>query len=386
MGKGDTAMLFAPSEEHQTLRRHIRELAEKHIKPKAAAYDESAEFPAGNFKLLADGGFVGMNLPEEYGGAGLDMLSHTICVEEIARCCATTAVIFEVHNTLHSETMAHFGTEEQKRKYLPALAEGSKLGAFCLTEPGAGSDAGAVKTTASRERDSYVLEGQKCFITNGGVADLYLVVALTDPSLGTKGLTCFIVEKGTPGLSFGKPESKLGIRASHTTDVFLDKVSVPEANRLGVEGEGFKIAMFALDAGRLGIGAQALGIAQAAYEASVAYAKERAQFGKPIGALQAIQWMIADMAVDIESSRLLLYRAAELYGQPGRHSAEIAMAKLKCAETAMHHTVKAVQIHGGYGYMREYGVERLMRDAKITEIYEGTSEIMRVIIAGAALK
>ncbi len=379
-------MLFALDQEHEALRRRIREVAEKHFRPKAAAFDESGEFPADNFKLLADGGFVGMNLPEEYGGAGLDMLSHTICIEEIARCCATTAVILEVHNTLHAETVAHFGTEEQKKRFLPALADGSKLGAFCLTEPEAGSDAGAVKSTARLEGDYYVLEGQKCFITNGGVADLYLVIALTDPAQGSRGLTCFIVEKGTPGLSFGKPESKLGIRASHTTDVFLDQVRVPTANRLGAEGEGFKVGMSALDAGRLGIGAQALGIAQAAYEASVAYAKERVQFGKPIATLQAIQWMIADMAVDIEAARLLLYRAAELYDQPGRHTAEIAMAKLKCAETAMRHTVKAVQIHGGYGYMREYGVERLMRDAKITEIYEGTSEIMRLIIAQSALR
>ncbi len=379
-------MLFELDEEHLALRHRIRELAEKRFKPKAAEYDETTEFPIENIKLLADGGFIGMNLPEEYGGAGLDMLSHTICVEEIARCCATTAVIFEVHNTLHSETIAHFGTEEQKRRFLPDLASGKKLGAFCLTEPGAGSDAGAVKSTAKRDGDNYILEGQKCFITNGGVADLYLVVASTDPAQGARGLSAFIVEKGTPGLSFGKPENKMGIRASHTTDVFLDKVKVPAANRLAGEGEGFKVAMTALDAGRLGIGAQALGIAQAAYEASVAYAKERVQFGKPIAALQAIQWMIADMAVDIEASRLLLYRAAELYGQPGRHSAEIAMAKLKCAETAMRHTVKAVQIHGGYGYMREYGVERLMRDAKITEIYEGTSEIMRVVISGAILK
>lgn len=379
-------MLFALDEEHEALRRRARELAEKHFRPKAAAYDESGEFPAENFRLLAEAGFVGMNLPEQYGGAGLDMLAHTVCIEEFARCCATTAVILEVHNTLHSETIARFGTEEQKRRFLPALASGAKLGAFCLTEPGAGSDAGAVKSTARLEGDHYVLEGQKCFITNGGVGDVYLVFASTDPTQGSRGLSCFIVEKGAPGLSFGKPENKMGIRASQTTDVYLDKVPVPVGNRLGAEGEGFKIAMAALDAGRLGIGAQALGIAQAAYEASVAYAKERVQFGKPIATLQAIQWMIADMATDIEAARLLLYRAAELYEQPGRHTAEIAMAKLKCAETAMHHTVKAVQIHGGNGYMREYGIERLMRDAKITEIYEGTSEIMRLIIAQAALR
>ncbi|RJQ06314.1 MAG: acyl-CoA dehydrogenase [Bacillota bacterium] len=381
-------MLFAPSEEHEAVRRRIRELAEKEFRPRAAAYDESGEFPHENLKLLVEGGFIGMNLPEDYGGAGLDTLSHTICVEEIARCCAATAVAFEVHNTLHSETIAHFGTEEQKRIYLTALAAGERIGAFCLTEPGAGSDAGAVKTTAKLSPDggTYVIEGQKCFITNGGVADLYLVFAMTDPSKGSKGLTCFIVEKGMPGLSFGKPENKMGIRASHTTDVFLDQVPVPAANRLGNEGDGFKIAMSALDAGRIGIAAQAIGIAQAAYEASVIYAKERVQFGKPIAELQAIQWMIADMATDIAAARLLLYRAAELYEQPGRHTAEIAMAKLKCAEVAMRHTVKAVQIHGGYGYMREYGVERLMRDAKITEIYEGTSEIMRVIIAASALR
>jgi len=379
-------MLFAPSEEHEAIRHHIRTLAEKEFGPKAAHFDETHEFPARNFKLLTEGGFVGMNLPEEYGGAGLDMLSHTICVEEIARCCATTAVIFEVHNTLHSETIAHFGTEEQKKKWLPPLAEGEKLGAFCLTEPEAGSDAGGLKSTAVLDGDHYVLNGQKCFITNGGEADLYLVFALTAPEQGTRGISCFIVEKGTDGLTFGKPEDKMGIRASATTDVFLDDVRIPVENRLGEEGQGFKIAMSALDAGRLGIGAQALGIAQAAYEASVSYAKERVQFGKPIAALQAIQWMIADMAVDIEASRLLLYRAAELYGRPGRHTSEIAMAKLKCSETAMQHTTKAVQIHGGYGYMCEYGIERLMRDAKITEIYEGTSEIMRLVIAMSVLR
>ncbi|HCJ10141.1 MAG TPA: acyl-CoA dehydrogenase [Clostridiales bacterium] len=379
-------MLFSPSEEHEAIRRRIRELAEKHFRPKAAYWDETHEFPAENLERLAEAGFIGMNLPEEYGGAGLDMLSHTICVEEIARCCATTAVIFEVHNTLHSETVARFGTEDQKRRYLPDLASGKKLGAFCLTEPEAGSDAGGLKSTAVLKGDRYILDGQKCFITNGGVADLYLVFALTDREKGTRGITCFIVEKGTRGLTFGKPEDKMGIKGSATTDVFLDSVEVPVENRLGQEGEGFKIALSALDAGRLGIGAQALGIAQAAYEASVAHAKSRVQFGKPIAQLQAIQWMIADMATDIEAARLLLYRAAELYHQPGRHSAEIAMAKLKCAETAMHHTTKAVQIHGGYGYMREYGVERLMRDAKITEIYEGTSEIMRLIIASTVLR
>jgi len=379
-------MPFRPSEEHESLRHRIRELSEKHFKPRAAHHDETGEFPAANVRILAEGGFIGMNLPEEYGGAGLDMLSHAICVEEIARCCATTAVIFEVHNTLHSETIVKFGTEEQKRRYVPALAGGEKLGAFCLTEPEAGSDAGGLKSVARLDGDHYVIDGQKRFITNGEVADLYLIMALTDPAQGTRGITCFVVEKGTPGLSFGKPEDKMGIRGSSTTDVFMDKVKVPVGNRLGAEGEGFKIAMAALDAGRIGIGAQALGIAQAAYEASVAYAKERVQFGKPIAELQAIQWMIADMATDIAAARLLLYRAAELYDQPGRHTAEIAMAKLKCAEVAMHHTVKAVQIHGGNGYMREYGVERLMRDAKITEIYEGTSEVMRLIIAGSALR
>jgi len=379
-------MPFRPGEEHESLRHRIRELSEKHFKPRAAHHDETGEFPAANVRILAEGGFIGMNLPEEYGGAGLDMLSHAICVEEIARCCATTAVIFEVHNTLHSETIVKFGTEEQKRRYVPALAGGEKLGAFCLTEPEAGSDAGGLKSVARLDGDHYVIDGQKRFITNGEVADLYLIMALTDPAQGTRGITCFVVEKGTPGLSFGKPEDKMGIRGSSTTDVFMDKVKVPVGNRLGAEGEGFKIAMAALDAGRIGIGAQALGIAQAAYEASVAYAKERVQFGKPIAELQAIQWMIADMATDIAAARLLLYRAAELYDQPGRHTAEIAMAKLKCAEVAMHHTVKAVQIHGGNGYMREYGVERLMRDAKITEIYEGTSEVMRLIIAGSALR
>ncbi|MHB8927569.1 MAG: acyl-CoA dehydrogenase [Bacillota bacterium] len=379
-------MDFRLTEEQEMIRRTAREFAERELAPGAIELDKTGEFPWDNWRKLAKQGFAGMTLSPDYGGGGAKLLEHTLVIEELSRVCASTAVILEVHNSLHAETIERFGTPEQKKKYLPDLATGKKLGAFALTEPNAGSDSAAQKTTAVLQGDHYVLNGLKCFITSGSQADLYLVMAMTDKSKGNKGITAFIVEKGQKGLSYGLPEDKMGIRGSTQCDVILEDVEVPVENRLGAEGDGFKVAMTALDTGRVGIGAQALGIAQAAFEASVLYAKERVQFGKPIGELQAIQWKIADMATDIDAARLLLYRAAWLRDQGGRVSKEIAMAKLFCTDVAMKHTVEAVQIHGGNGYMREYKVERYMRDAKITQIYEGTSEVMKLVVATSLLR
>ncbi|MHB8758151.1 MAG: acyl-CoA dehydrogenase [Bacillota bacterium] len=379
-------MDFRLTEEQEMIRRTAREFAERELAPVAIELDKTGEFPWDNWHKMARQGFVGMTLSPEYGGGGAGLLEFTLVLEELSRVCAATAVTLEVHNSLHAETIERFGTPEQKQKWLPDLATGKKLGAFALTEPNAGSDSAAQQATAVLKGDHYVLNGLKCFITSGSKADQYLVMAMTDKSKGNKGITAFIVEKDRKGLSFGLPEDKMGIRASIQTDLILEDVEVPVENRLGAEGDGFKIAMTALDSGRIGIGAQALGIAQAALDASVAYSKQRVQFGKPIADLQAIQWQIAEMATDVDAARLLLYRAAWLRDQGGRVSKEIAMAKLFCAQVAMRHTVEAVQIHGGNGYMREYKVERYMRDAKITQIYEGTSEVMKLIIASSLLR
>lgn len=383
-------MTYGTSAEHEALRSAVRELAEREIRPRAASYDVTKAFPEDNVKALAEHGYLGLTVPEAYGGAGLDMLANAICLEEVARCCAATATILDVQNSLVSEPLARFGTEEQKRRWLPELCSGRVLGAFSLTEPQAGSEAYNLQATAVPDGDGYRLTGRKAFTTNGSRAELYLVFARLAGARPSRenpaaGITAFLVEKGTPGLSFGKPEDKMGIRASITTDVVLDGVRVPARNRLGAEGEGYRIALFTLDGGRIGIGAQALGIAQAALEAATAYARERVQFGKPIAQHQAIRFMLAEMATDVEAARVLLYRAARLWDQGGRWSKEIAMAKLFCSRVAMETAVRAVQIHGGYGYLREFGVERLMRDAKITEIYEGTSEIMKLIIANHLL-
>ncbi len=379
-------MNFYLTEEQEAIRDGIREFVAKEIAPRAAEYDRTHEFPWENFRQLATHGYLCMNIPEKYGGAGADYLSYAIAVEELARGCATTAVIFEVHNSLHSEALLHFGTEEQKLKYLPRLAKGEILGAYALTEPTAGSNPAAMKTRAVKQGDHYVLNGQKSFITNGGQADLYVVMASTDPAAGGKGISAFIVPRETPGMSFGKPEEKLGIRASHTTDVFFNDAVVPAENLLGAEGDGMKIALATLDGGRVGIASQGCGLVQAALDICVPYAKTREQFGRPIADFQAIQWKLADMATDLEAARLLLYRAAFLRGEGVRATREISMAKLFASEMAMRHTVEAVQILGGYGFMTEYKVERLMRDAKITQLYEGTSEIQRMIIASYVLK
>lgn len=378
-------MRFELTEDQLSIQKAIRELVSREIAPGARERDELSEFPSHALQRLGEQGYLGMMLPEQYGGIGADHLSHTICVEEISKGCAATGVIFEVHNSLVAETILHRGTSEQKARYLPRLT-GEWLGAFALTEPGAGSDAGAVAATAVLDGGDYVLNGTKCFISNAGKAQLYLIIASTDPGKGSRGLSAFLVESTCPGFSTGKPEDKMGIRASSTADVILQDCRVPVSHRLGQEGDGLKIALGALDSGRIGIAAQALGIAQSAMEKAGRYAKQRVQFGKAIAEFQAIQWMLADMATDIEAARLLTYRAAYLRGKGVRCSSEVAMAKLFASSMAMRHTVQAVQILGGYGYMREYEVERHLRDAKITEIYEGTSEVMRLVIAGQLLK
>ncbi|MHB9144327.1 MAG: acyl-CoA dehydrogenase [Symbiobacteriia bacterium] len=379
-------MNFFLSEEQEAIRSAIREFVLKEVEPGAAEREKNHEFPWGVFKALARDGYLCMQVPEQYGGGGADYISFAIVLEELARGDAVSSVMFEVHNTLHAEAILHFGSEEQKKYHLPRLARGEVLGAYCLTEPSAGSDAGALRTRADRDGDDYILNGQKTFITNGGVADQYIVMATVDPTKGAKGITAFIVTKDMPGVSFGKPEEKMGLHASSTTDVFLDNVRVPAANRLGDEGQGFKIALATLDGGRIGIAAQALGLTQKALDIALPYAKERQQFGKPIGEFQAIQWKLADMATELDAARLMTYRAAFLRQQGVKATKEISMAKLFASDVAMKHTVEAVQILGGYGYLREYGVERLMRDAKITQLYEGTNEIQRLVISRELLR
>jgi len=380
-------MNFFLNDDQKLIRDAIRELASTEFAPRAAEFNAKHEFPWRNFKVLAENGYLNMHLPEPYGG-GMDWVSYAIVIEELARACAVTSVIFEVHCSLHSEAIYHYGSQEQKDRYLPRLTAGVILGAYALTEPGAGSDASALRTSAIRDGDSYVLNGEKTFITNGGQADLYVVFARTntDPAVGHKGISAFLVEKGTPGFSNGKPMEKMGLHASHTTTLVFEDCRVPAAQLLGKEGEGFKIAMAILDRGRIGIAAQAVGLVQAALDESVKYAKERITFGKPIAEHQAIAFKIADMATDLDAARLMLYRAAFLMGAGAKATKEISMAKLFASEMAMKHTVEAVQIHGGYGYIQEYKVERLMREAKITQLYEGTSEIQRIVISRALLK
>lgn len=379
-------MKFALSAKQEMLKNLYREFAETEVAPLAAEIDETCEFPSETVRKMAELGFLGLPFPKEYGGAGADTISYAMAVEEMSRVCASTGVILSAHVSLGANPIYQFGTEEQKKKYLVPLAKGEKLGAFALTEPNAGTDASNQQTIAVLDGENYILNGSKIFITNGGKADIYIVMAATDPSKGLKGISSFIVEAKTPGLSCGPKENKLGIRASSTTEVIFQDCLVPKENLLSREGEGFKIAMQTLDGGRIGIAAQALGIAQGAMEESIKYAKERQQFKKPIATFQAIQWMIADMATEIDAARLLIYRAAWLKDNKKPFGKESAMAKLFAAETAMKTTTKAVQIHGGYGYMKDYKVERFMRDAKITEIYEGTSEVQRMVISSSVLK
>ena len=379
-------MEFKLNEEQEMIRKTVRDFAEKEIVSKAGPMDEAEEYDYSLWGQMAEMGLTGIPFPEEYEGAGMDNLSYAIGVEELSRVCASSGVLISAHTSLCSWPIYNFGTEEQKHQYLAPLASGEKIGAMGLTEPAAGSDAGATKTTAVADGEEYVLNGSKIFITNGYVADIYVIIAATDKSKKHKGLSAFIVEKGTPGFTFGKKEHKMGIRASATYELVFENCRIPKANLLGDEGMGFKIIMMTLDGGRIGIASQALGIAQGAYEEALKYSKIREQFGKPISANQGIQWMLADMATRIEAARLLVYQAAYLKDNKQPYSKEAAMAKLYASECAMWVTTKAVQILGGYGYTREYPVERMMRDAKITEIYEGTSEVMRMVISANILR
>jgi butyryl-CoA dehydrogenase len=379
-------MDFELTDEQELIREAVREFAEAEVAPIAAEIDRDHRFPTELLPKLAELNLMGMPYPEKMGGAGADYLSYVIAIEELSRACATTSVIVSAHSSLATWPIYKFGSPEQQDKYLPDMASGRRLGAFALTEPGAGTDAAAGTSTAMRSGAEYILNGSKIFISNAPYAEIYIVFAKTDPAQGTKGISAFIVEKDTPGFSVGEAEHKLGIRGSSTPPLYFSDCHIPADALLGGEGNGFKIAMQTLDGGRIGIAAQALGIAQAALDASVAYAKERVQFGKPIAALQAIQWMIADMATEIDAARLLVYRAASFVDNERPYSTEGAMAKLFASETATRVAGKAIQIHGGYGYTESYPVERNWRDAKITEIYEGTSEVQRMVIARSYLR
>ena len=379
-------MIFKLTEEQGMIRKTVRDFAETEIAPKAAEMDEKEEFDWGLWDKMAEIGLTGIPFPEEYGGAGMDNICYAITVEELARVCGSSSVLISAHTSLCAWPIYYFGTEEQKKKYLTPLCEGTTVGAMGLTEPAAGSDAGSIKLTAKLEGDEYELNGTKIFITNAGRADTYVIIASTDRTKGVRGTSAFIVEKGTPGFTFGKKEHKMGIRASYTYELVFENCRIPKENLLGQEGQGFKIAMMLLDGGRIGIASQALGLAQGAFDQAVTYSKQREQFGKPISANQGIQWMLADMATRIEAARLLIYQSAYLKDAGLPYGKQSAMAKLYASETAMWVTTKAVQIHGGYGYSRDYPVERMMRDAKITEIYEGTSEVQRMVIAANILK
>jgi len=374
------------SERWDMIRSAAREFAEREIKPFAREHDERGEFPWPVMKKIAEVGYLGALIPEEYGGSGLDAVSYLIIIEEISKVCASTGVITSVHNSLVAGPIMKYGTEEQKRKYLPQLAKGERIGAFAATEPEAGSDLGALKTTAEKKGDVYVLNGQKTFITSGKDAGLIVVFAKTDPKAGHRGISAFLVESPREGLEVGNVFNKMGINANVVTELYFKDVEVPAENLLGEEGQGFKIALSSLDGGRLGIAAQSIGIAQAALQESINYSKQRQQFGQPIAKFQAIQWMIADMATRIEAARRLLYHAAEKKDRGERFTVEAAMAKMFASDTAMFAADRAVQIHGGYGYIKDYTVERLFRDARITQIYEGTNEVMRLVISGALLR
>ena len=374
-------MDFRLTKEQLLVRKMVREFAENEVKPIASEIDEEERFPAETVEKMAKLGMMGIYFPKEYGGAGGDVLSYAITVEELAKVCGTTAVIVSAHTSLCCAPIFENGTEEQKRKYLPDLCSGRKLGAFGLTEPNAGTDASGQQTTAVLDGDHYVLNGSKCFITNGSVADVFVVFAMTDPKMGNRGISAFIVEKGFKGFSQGKHEKKMGIRGSSTCDLIFEDCIVPKENLLGKEGAGFKIAMQTLDGGRIGIAAQALGIGEGAINEAIKYTSERVQFKKRISSFQNTQFQIADMHTRMQAAQFLVYNAALKKQAHERCSMEAAMAKLFAAEAASDVTRRAVQLFGGYGYTREYPVERMMRDAKITEIYEGTSEVQRMVIA-----
>ncbi|NLA12119.1 MAG: acyl-CoA dehydrogenase [Firmicutes bacterium] len=379
-------MNFNLTEEQEMVRQMVREFAEKEVAPRAAEMDERGEMPTELIEKIAEMGLLGITVPEAYGGGEGDFLSYIIAVEELSRACASTGVTVETHVSLGTEPILNWGTEGQKQKYLPGLAAGKLIGSFGLTEPNAGSDAAAIESTAVPDGDSWLLNGSKIFISNSGLADLCIVLAMTDQTLGTRGISAFIVETATPGFSVGRQEEKMGIRAAKTASLNFDNVRVPRDNLLGQVGEGFKIALHSLDGGRVAIAAQALGIAQSAFDKAREYAGMRRQFNRPISAFQAVQFMLAEMATEIKAARMLTYHAAWLKDQGERITEAAAMAKYYASEAATKLSSKAVQIYGGYGYIRENGVERLMRDAKITEIYEGTTEIQKIVIAGQLLR
>lgn len=379
-------MEFGLKKEHVLMQTLYKEFAESEVKTIAAEVDEDERFPMETVEKMAKIGMMGIPIPKEYGGAGADNIAYAMAVEELAKHCGTTAVIVSAHTSLCCAPILENGTSEQKEKYLPALARGEKIGAFGLTEPNAGTDAAGQQTTAVLDGDHYVLNGSKIFITNAGYADVYIIFAMTDRSKGLRGITAFIVEKGYEGFSIGKKEKKMGIRGSATCELIFENCRVPKENLLGKVGKGFGIAMKTLDGGRIGIAAQALGLAQGALDETVKYTKERKQFGRAIAKFQNTQFELAAMDTKIEASRLLVYKAAYMKDKKKPYSKEAAMAKLMAADTAMEVTTKAVQLHGGYGYTREYPVERMMRDAKITEIYEGTSEVQKMVIAASLLR
>lgn len=377
--------IFPLSDEHKMLRDAARDFAQKEIAPVAAEFDESGDFPHATIKKMGELGFMGIEMPEQYGGAGMDTLAYVLALEEICKVDASHGVIMSVNNSLYCHGILKFGTEEQKKKYISPIASGKAIGAYSLTEPQSGSDAGTMRSRATRDGDSYILNGRKSWVTSGPVADYFVVFMMTDPEKKQKGVTAFLMDGKTPGLTRGKKEPKLGIRASATSELIFEDCRIPVENRLGAEGEGFKIAMTVLDAGRIGIATQALGIAEAAYEAARQYAGQREAFGQLIGQFQGTGFKLADMKTRIEASRLLIYNAAiakeKSKAGDGRYSLEASMAKLFASETAMFVTHQALQIHGGMGYSKELPVERYFRDAKITEIYEGTSEIQRLVIS-----
>jgi len=376
---------FDLTDEQQMLRDMVRELCERDIAPLAAHTDKAQEFPRKQFEALAAADLLGIPFPEQYGGMGGSYLDYVIALEEVCRACASTGVTMSVQISLASNPLFKFGTEEQKQKFLAPLCRGEKIGAYSLSEANSGTDAAALECQARREGDEYVINGTKLWVTNGFYADTYIVYVTLNPALKHKGITALVVEKGTPGFTFGKKEDKLGIRGSATYELIFKDCRVPVGNRLGEEGEGFKIAMWTLDGGRIGISAQAIGIAQAALDASIKFAQERMTFGKSLAEHQAIQFTLAEMATDIEAARLLCWRAASLKDRGEDHIQAASMSKLFASEASMWITTKAVQLHGGYGYVSEFPVERLMRDAKITEIYEGTSEAQRMVISRAEL-
>lgn len=378
-------MDFTLSKEHEMARTLFRDFAEQQVKPLAREVDETEVFPRETVEKMQKLGFLGIPISKEYGGQGCDTLTYVLCIEELSKVCGTTGVIVSAHTSLCCDPIKNFGTTEQKEKYLRPLVTGKKLGAFGLTEPNAGTDASGQQTKAVLDGDEYVLNGSKIFITNGKEADIYIIFAMTDKSKGTKGISAFIVEKDTPGFSFGTKEKKMGIRGSATYELIFTDCRIPKENLLGQEGKGFSYAMQTLDGGRIGIAAQALGLAAGALDTTIAYVKERKQFGKPLSKFQNTQFQIANMATKVESARLLVYKAAIAKETQKKYSIEAAMAKLYAAEVASEVTSMAVQLHGGYGYTREYDVERMMRDAKITEIYEGTSEVQRMVISGSLL-